>query len=269
VAVSLNQPSRPPLDAQLPAELSPPWTVEVLDRSPSTNAVVAERARAGESEGLVVVAEHQTAGRGRLDRTWETPERAALTFSVLLRPAVPDRSWPWLPLLAGLAVADGIIAAGGPPCELKWPNDVMYDGLKLAGLLVERVDTTHGPAAVLGIGLNVTTLRHELPVETATSLLLTGMLTADRSRLLSEVLLALDARYVAWRDADGDASRGLAQEYQHRCDTVGREVEVQLPTGERVHGTAVGVGAGGPLVVETSTGRIELSAGDVVHVRPT
>ena len=267
MAVTLQQPSRPPLDLQLLTDLPPPWTVEVLDRAPSTNAVVADRARSGNPEGLVVVAEHQTAGRGRLDRTWETPERAALTFSVLLRPEVPDRSWPWLPLLAGLAVADGVVAAGGPPCELKWPNDLMYDGLKLAGLLVERVDTPAGPAAVLGIGLNVTTLRHELPVDTATSLLLAGMLTADRTRLLEEVLQALDGRYRAWRGAGGDAGCGLAQEYERRCDTVGRRVQVRLPTGEPIEGTAAGIGPGGALLVDTAAGLVELNAGDVVHVR--
>ena len=120
----------------------------------------------GAGEGLVVVAEHQTAGRGRLDRTWETPARAALTFSVLLRPGSPPADWPWLPLLTGYAVARALREAGVPTPALKWPNDVLVDDRKVAGILVERVETPTGPAAVVGIGLNVAPTAEELPVAT-------------------------------------------------------------------------------------------------------
>jgi BirA family biotin operon repressor/biotin-[acetyl-CoA-carboxylase] ligase len=229
--------------------------------------VVAERARDGEDEGLVVVAEHQTAGRGRLDRSWETPARAALTFSVLLRPSVPDARWPWLPPLAGLAVTDGVVAAGGPPCELKWPNDMQYDGLKLGGILVERLDTDAGAAAVLGIGVNVSTRRHELPVETATSLVLAGMLNPDRSRLLVEMLAALGVRYDSWVLAGGDAAAGLAEQYAARCDTVGRRVRVHVPGGEVIEGRAAGLDADGGLLLDAGGRSVALSAGDVEHVR--
>jgi BirA family biotin operon repressor/biotin-[acetyl-CoA-carboxylase] ligase len=113
------------------------WSVELLAESPSTNAVVAARARAGTAEGLVVVADHQTAGRGRLDRTWVTPPRSALTFSVLLTPdRVPVARWPWLPLLAGVAVVAGVRRATGLGGALKWPNDVLLGESKLAGILV-------------------------------------------------------------------------------------------------------------------------------------
>ncbi len=114
--------------------------MEVVDEAPSTNALVVDRARRGEGHGLVVVAEHQTAGRGRLDRTWTTPARAALTLSLLVTPdEVPVARWPWLPLLTGLAVVEGVRRAGGPEVTLKWPNDVLLDGLKVGGILVERV----------------------------------------------------------------------------------------------------------------------------------
>ena len=119
----------------------------------------------------MVVAEHQTAGRGRLDRSWETPPRAALTFSVLLRPSVGPEQWPWLPLLTGYAVGTALRDAGFD-AGVKWPNDVLIGDLKVAGILVERVDTPTGPAAVLGVGLNVSTTAEELPVPTATSLAL-------------------------------------------------------------------------------------------------
>ena len=254
-------------------ERAPSWVqVEIVDTAASTNAIVADRARAGAPEGTVVVAEHQTAGRGRLGRSWETPPRAALTLSVLVRPtAVPDRAWPWLPLLTGLAVVDGIVAAGGPRCALKWPNDVMHDGLKLGGLLAERVDTPTGPAAVLGIGLNVSTLRRELPIETATSLRLAGHLTADRTTLLVHLLDELGRRYGDWVGHSGDAtagtSGGLLAAYHRSCGTLGQSVRVHLPSGQALEGTAASVDAEGALVVETADGPVVVSAGDVVHVR--
>src|SRR6185436_16421062 len=125
-------------------------------------------------EGLVVVAEHQTAGRGRLDRTWQTPARAALTVSVLLRPRTAAGDWPWFPLLAGCAAALALRRLGAL-VELKWPNDVLLGDAKLAGILTERVDTAPEPALVLGIGINVGMTSDELPVETATSLAVAGL----------------------------------------------------------------------------------------------
>ncbi len=240
----------------------------MVGSTPSTNAVVAERARAGEPEGLVVVAEHQTAGRGRLDRAWVTPPLSALTFSVLLRPGVPADRWPWLPLLAGTAVVEGLEEAGGPACSLKWPNDVTYDGLKLAGLLVERVETPGGPAAVLGIGLNVSTRRDELPVATAGSLVTAGMPDPDRTALLGHLLAALGRAHDHWVTAGGDPGQGLADTYTERCETIGQSVRVHLPSGSELLGTAVGIAQDGGLQVDDGTGVVTVSAGDVVHVRP-
>src|SRR3954452_11526568 len=131
------------------------YRVEVLDSTGSTNAVVAERARAGEPHGLVVIAEEQTRGRGRLDRTWVSPARAGLTFSLLVRPSGP---LSWVPLLAGVGVAQAIRRRCELDAVLKWPNDVLVVDRKLCGLLAEAVDG----AVVLGIGLNVTTRRDEL-----------------------------------------------------------------------------------------------------------
>lgn len=269
--VRVNGPdaSRPPLDLARLEQLAPAWTeVEVVEATPSTNVVVAEQAAAGGAEGLVVVAEHQTAGRGRLDRSWMTPPRAALTFSVLLRPQVADERWPWLPLLAGVAAVDAIEDAGGPPCALKWPNDVMYDGRKLAGLLVERVATPSGPAAVLGVGLNVSTTPEELPVPGADSLAGVGWSGLDRTLLLVQLLDALGRRLRRWTREAGDPGRGLLEDYQARCETVGRRVRVHLPSGADIVGTATGVAGDGGLVVDAGAGAVTVSAGDVVHVRP-
>jgi BirA family biotin operon repressor/biotin-[acetyl-CoA-carboxylase] ligase len=173
-----------------------------------------------------------------------------------------------LPLLAGTAVVDGIGAAGGPRCALKWPNDVMHDGRKLAGLLVERVESPAGPAAVLGIGLNVTTQPHELPVPTAGSLVTAGMPDPDRTGLLLHVLAALERTYREWVGAAGDPARGLAASYAEHCETLGRTVRVHLPSGKELVGTATGIAGDGGLRVDTGRDVVTVSAGDVIHVRP-
>ncbi|MGZ4445455.1 MAG: biotin--[acetyl-CoA-carboxylase] ligase [Nocardioides sp.] len=258
---------RPPLDKQrlldaLPTT-APGFTLEVVDEAPSTNALVAERARDGAPEGLVVVTEHQTAGRGRLDRTWETPDRAALTFSVLLRPTVVVAEWPWLPLLTGLAVASALTDAGAP-VGLKWPNDVLLGDDKLAGILLERIETSTGAAAVLGIGLNVSTTAEELPVQTATSLTLATGRSFDRTGLLLGILGRLRQQYDAWQAA---GSVVLRSAYAEACVTVGREVRVDLPSGGSFTGRASGVDDGGRLVVAGPDGEQAVGAGDVIHVR--
>lgn len=260
--MTADTPARPPLDETRLADVAD-WRVEVLPEADSTNAVVA--ARAAEPEGLVVVAEHQVAGRGRLDRSWQTPARAALTFSVLLRPDVPVARWPWLPLVAGYAVSTALREIAGPEdatgtAALKWPNDVLVGDRKVAGVLVELV----GDAAVAGIGLNVSTTAAELAgaglaEEETTSLALAGV-EIDRTELLVRILGVLRATTRAWADDPG----AFAMAYQARCATLGREVHVALPGGASVTGTAVGVDEHGRLLV----GETAIAAGDVLHVRP-
>jgi BirA family biotin operon repressor/biotin-[acetyl-CoA-carboxylase] ligase len=257
-------PARPPLDLDRLAT-APGLQVQVVPAAPSTNALVAERAHERAPEGLVVVAEHQTAGRGRLDRTWQTPDRAALTFSVLLRPAVPAARWPWLPLLTGYAVARAL-RAEGHDARLKWPNDVLLgpQERKVAGILVERIETPQGPAAVAGVGLNVSTVPEELPIPTATSLLIGSGVEPDRTGLLLAVLESLRDAYVEWLGGDGASLRAA---YLSSCVTVGRDVRVELPGGRALVGPATGIDAGGRLVVQGPDGEMAVGAGDVVHVR--
>jgi len=262
--VTADSAQRPPLDeARIAAGARPGLVVEVVAEAPSTNALVAERARQGAPEGLVVVADHQTAGRGRLDRTWETPAGTALTFSMLLRPTLPASEWPWLPLLTGLATAEALTAMGYA-AGVKWPNDVLIGERKVAGILVERVDTPDGPAAVVGLGLNTGMTADELPVPTATSLSLEPGPEGqpDRTDVLLGVLAAIRERYDAWQGGDD-----VATTYAAACVTVGREVRVDLPDGSAVEGTAIAVDASGRLVVQAAEGRHEVGAGDVVHVR--
>jgi BirA family biotin operon repressor/biotin-[acetyl-CoA-carboxylase] ligase len=201
-----------------------------------------------------------------MDRTWNSPPSAGLTFSLLVRPSVPISRWGWLPLLAGLALQQSI----GHSASLKWPNDVLLGPQrhKVAGILVQAGEG----AAVVGIGLNVTTTRAELPVETATSLLLEGFadLAGDRAGMLGAFLLRFGALFDAWEAADGDASRsGLAEQYRAACDTLGSAVAVDFGT-ESHNAEALDVDSDGRLLVRIegeSTPRA-LSAGDITHLRP-
>lgn len=259
-----------PLDTErLRAELSDAdslWrAVEVLPATGSTNADLAARARAGEAAGLVLATDHQLAGRGRLGRTWEAPAGSSISMSVLLRPEREHPAWTWLPLLAGLAVADSLRAIAGVAAVLKWPNDVLVDGGKICGILAERVDTPTGAACVLGMGINVHLSADQLPVPGATSL---AILRPGRSfvrvEVMATVLAALALLYHRWEDGR-DAQ--LRREYQARCDTLGRTVRVLSADASTVEGQAVGVDAEGRLHIRTAAGTRAFAAGEVTHLR--
>jgi BirA family transcriptional regulator, biotin operon repressor / biotin---[acetyl-CoA-carboxylase] ligase len=243
--------------------------LEVKAETGSTNADVSAAARAGEPEGLIVIAEQQNAGRGRRDRDWVSPARAGLTLSVLLRPGeVPNRNWGWLPLLAGVALQEAVQRIAEVDAALKWPNDLLVQDAKCAGILAEVA----GDAVVLGIGLNVTTRVDELPATTglaATSLQIAGAKSTDRDPLLKALLRGLARWYEGWRETGGDAELcGLLAAYRRGCSTIGRDVRVQLPVGEVLTGRATTVDTEGRLVIRTADGdEKRVSAGDVLHVR--
>ena len=261
---------RPPLSAAalrralvVPGAL---WgEIVVTAETGSTNADVAAAARAGAAEGLVVVAERQTAGRGRLDRQWTSPPRAGLAVSVLLRPRTSPRWYGWLPLLAGVALVETVRRLGEVDAVLKWPNDVLIDNRKCAGILAEAVPD----AVVLGIGLNVTLKESELPRPDATSLQLAGAACTDRDPLLRTFLRTLADRYERWSAAGGDPeASGLRQAYRLHCGTLGQRVRIALPDGATLAGLASDVDPTGRLVVTGPDGAARpVAAGDVVHVR--
>lgn len=236
------------------------WRVHRVASTGSTNSDVAAAARAGEPEGYVLVADEQTAGRGRLGRPWSSPAGSSLSVSILLRPGpVAGSRWSWLPLLVGVAVVDAVHDAAGLPANLKWPNDVLLEGGKLAGILVERVDTPAGPAAVAGVGLNVTAAP-----DGAASLMGTG---ATRDGVLDALLARLDHWYLRWRSQP--ELPDLAAAYRAACQTLGRDVRAELPSGEAMTGRALTVDDAGRLVIGTVTGELAVGAGDIVHLRPT
>lgn len=244
----------------------------------STNADVRAAALRGEAEGLVIGAEHQGAGRGRLDRGWDSPSGSGLLFSLLLRPPpqLPAPAWGWLPLLTGVAVLGAVRAAGAEPVRLKWPNDLVVPRStrtgaapgKVAGILLERVSTPDGAVAVVGVGINVD-LR-DLTTATVTSVAQQSDSDVDRAELLAAVLCTVEERYRAWVDVQGLAEMcGLARDYREVCATIGSGVRLALPGGQVVEGTARGVDSAGRLLVQDVTGVHAYAAGDVVHTRPT
>ncbi|MGH3227641.1 MAG: biotin--[acetyl-CoA-carboxylase] ligase [Streptosporangiaceae bacterium] len=288
-----------PLDAaRLSAAVVRPgglWrSVEVVPVTGSTNADLLARVAAGEPEGAVLAAEQQDAGRGRLGRSWVSPPRAALTFSVLLRPAqVPRARLGWLPLLAGVAVAAAIRDVAAVNAQLKWPNDVLAGPAgvlaggsgpaaaggqgsrvvppgKVGGILAEAA----GDAVVIGIGVNVSTGPAGLPPPgpgalPATSLRLQGSPDPDRERLLAGILAGLERRYRTWSRVLGDTERsGLRAEYTGLCATLGRRVRVELPGGRLLDGLAAGIDADGRLLVSVPPDAdLPVAAGDIVHLR--
>jgi BirA family biotin operon repressor/biotin-[acetyl-CoA-carboxylase] ligase len=254
---------RPPLNAPaLRRALVRPgslWTsLDVVPATGSTNTDLVARA-AGLAEGAVLVAEEQTAGRGRLDRAWSAPARSGLFLSVLLTPDVPVGRLAWLPLLTGVAVATGLARAAGVDTALKWPNDLLVtvggQERKAGGILAERAGD-HG--VVVGIGLNVTLRADELPVPTAGSLALADAVCTDRDPLLRAVLRSVEEWYRRWTEAGGDpAASGLQAAYAAGCATLGRTVRAELPGDRSLTGEAV-----------AGDGDGRVGVGDVVHLRP-
>jgi BirA family biotin operon repressor/biotin-[acetyl-CoA-carboxylase] ligase len=258
------------------------WTLDVVASTGSTNADLLARAAVEPAgpEGRVLVAEEQTAGRGRHGRAWLSVPGESLTFSVLLRPAsVPPDRRGWLSLLTGVAVASAVSTLGGVHAVLKWPNDVLAGDRKLAGILAEQ--SPDGAAVVVGVGLNVATPAGALPVAPSglapTSLAAeAGGVPVSRENLLLGLLDQLERWYIAFRADPDPRNAGLLAEYRALCATLGRPVRVELPGGRVLTGTAADIDADGRLLVrESAAGRqaapdtplVAVSAGDVVHVR--
>jgi BirA family transcriptional regulator, biotin operon repressor / biotin---[acetyl-CoA-carboxylase] ligase len=202
----------------------------------------------------------QRAGRGRLGREWLSPAGKCLSATVLVRTKrMREHEIGWLPLAAGLALADALDTLVADRAAIKWPNDVLVDDRKVAGILCERRRT----GVAVGFGVNLTLTSAELPTDTATSLTLEGAegtapVLADA--ILCHMLRSLDALLPAL------GTEPLRAAIAAELMTIGRDVRVELPSGT-LRGRAVGLGTGGELQVETDDGIVDVRAGDVVHVR--
>ena len=224
----------------------------------STNATALELAEAGSPEWTLVAAGHQTAGRGRLGRTWEDAPGRALLFSIVLRPTwlPPDRSG-LLPLAAGLAMTDAAREVAELDVRCKWPNDLLLDDHKVGGILAEsRVSSGRIDHAIVGIGVNL-----DPPGNVD---LATGLGDVDAGALLEAFLRAFAIRYGSNAPA---FIRSVVAAYPQRSATIGREVEATTTNGPRVRGRAIGVDDAGSLVLETPAGRVWITSGEVSHLR--
>lgn len=245
--------------------------LDVVSETGSTNADLLERVAKGESDRHVLLAEFQGSGRGRHARNWVTPRKAQIAVSVALTmPGMQPAGMGWLPLLTGISVVDALRSVAGVEADLKWPNDVLVGGKKVAGILAEVAQVTPDPVVVVGIGLNVALEAEELPVPTATSLLLENASTTDRTVLVSAMLDRLAEHWTRWHDRAWSVTE-LAQTYREHCGTLGRRVRAELPGDNRILGKAVDVDEQGRLVIAPDTGgeHFAVSAGDITHLRAT
>jgi BirA family biotin operon repressor/biotin-[acetyl-CoA-carboxylase] ligase len=243
-----------------------PWRrLSVVAEVGSTNADLLARAAAGENiDGVVLLAEHQIAGRGRSGRTWSATPRGQIIMSVGVGlHDVPREAWGWLPLAAGVATVDAVAATTGIRARLKWPNDVLAGEGKLAGILAEVA--TPLPVVVLGVGLNVSERPDDIAVPGATSLLALGA-APDRNDLARCLLQELGKRIANWRAAG--TRPALTDDYRVRSLTIGSRVRAVLPGGRDIVGVALAVDEQGRLRVDTGHGVTAISAGDIVHLRP-
>jgi BirA family biotin operon repressor/biotin-[acetyl-CoA-carboxylase] ligase len=243
--------------------------LDVVAETGSTNADLIARVAAGEDVAwAVLIAENQTAGRGRNGRSWSAVPRAQITMSVGVPvEGLPAAGWGWVPLITGLAVVDAVAEVTGIKVGLKWPNDVLdvHDGRKLAGILAEVA--TPSSVIVVGVGLNVSLRAEELPEPTATSLSVLGADDPDRGALIGALLRQLRRRVDVLTGAGG-ADADLVADYVANSLTISSRVRATLPGDRQVVGDALSIDDQGRLRIDTGGGVTVVSAGDIVHLRP-
>jgi BirA family transcriptional regulator, biotin operon repressor / biotin---[acetyl-CoA-carboxylase] ligase len=269
------QPSPPLTRDTIHSTLSTTWLgrrIELFDCLPSTNREAVQLAQADVEHGTVVVADSQTAGRGRLSRTWFSPAGANLYCSIILRTILPsDRlmEWlSWLPLISALAAAEAIEQVSSIHVSVKWPNDLLISERKVAGILCESgTGTRSGPFQVIGIGINVNVDHDDWPPDlrdSATSIWHEQKIIVDRNRLLAQLLLELEQ---CIDELAGHGTSRLALAYHQRCSTIGHTVKAALANGDTVVGLAEGIGQDGSLRVRPQATQPGSGTPEVVHLR--
>ncbi len=258
----------PLTDPRVGAMTHDAFEIEWFEEIGSTNTYLMERARGGSPGRQVAVADFQSAGRGRLDRRWEAPPRSALLVSVLVREQLAPEELYLATAVVALSGAAAAERASGARPGLKWPNDLIFEQGKVAGILAEADPTAPGgrpgtTAVVIGMGMNLTWPGP--PGVGGTSLLDVSGTTVERDQMLALFLDELDGRLELLGSSQG--RRGILAEVERSLVTIGQEVLVELATGQ-VRGQATGLSPEGFLLVESDDGIIEVAAGDIVHLRP-
>ena len=249
---------RAPLDRKaISTQISQYWRVSVVEVTGSTQDDLVEKVEAGSALAKsVIVAEYQSAGRGRLDRTFIAPQSSALTFSLYIEPKVNRDEWSFIPLLAGLSMQEALTSLDeNAEVGIKWPNDLLINEKKIAGIISQA--TAKG--VVIGIGINVGMTTDELPVDHATSLALQEFSELNRNVILATFLNYFEVNLQLW-----ELGQTFTAQYRLASVTLGRQVEVTLPGGEIVRAEATGVSDTGALAL--NNGR-EITVGDVIHLR--
>ena len=240
--------------AEINRLITPYWRVSVVELTSTTQGDLVQRVREGAAHiGDVIVAEYQSAGRGRLNRSFEASKGTALLFSFYIEPKRNRDDWGWLPLIAGYSVANSLSAFNA---TVKWPNDILIRDKKVSGLIAEVV----GSGVVIGIGINVGMSESQLPVQNATSLLIEGAVDVTRNQILCEVLEQFEQHFLQW-DNGADEIQAL---YKQVSATLGKQVRVEYPGGASHAALAQSISETGALILDDGT---HVQSADVIHLR--
>ena len=249
---------RAPLDRKrISDEISQYWRVSVVDITGSTQDDLMQLVSSNQALAKSVIAsEYQSAGRGRLDRTFDAASMSALTFSMYIEPKVDKAEWSFLTLLAALSVREALASLDhSSHVAVKWPNDLMIGEKKCAGIIAQA--TAKG--VIIGIGINIGMNESELPVPTATSLAIENFQVLDRNIILGAILNHFEVNLQIW-----ELGKSFIAEYKEASSTIGADVEVLLPAGVSIKSKAIGVSDAGELILES--GEV-VTVGDVIHLR--
>lgn len=249
-------PSAPLDQSRISQNISSYWRVSVVELTGSTQDDLLKRVESSQAQnGDVLVANYQSHGRGRLERTFNAPPGSALLFSLYFKPTREKAEWGILTLIAGISVCDVLNTLLEKSVTLKWPNDLLIDGKKVCGLIAQVSEE----GIVLGIGINVEMTKQELPVPEATSLAIEGGSILDRNHICALILESLEENFLRF-----EAGEDFVEIYTNLSSTIGREVRVELPGGRKIESLAVGIDPTGALVLADGS---HISAGDVIHLR--
>ncbi len=244
-----------PLDISIiNAKVREYWRVNMVEVTTSTQSDLVKLVRSAKAHaGDVLTADYQSSGRGRLSRSFDAPAGTALLFSFYITPVRSRQDWGWISLIAGASVAQVLSHLNA---EVKWPNDILIKNKKISGIIAEAIEE----GIVIGIGINVGMKESELPVPSATSLLIQGAIEKERNQILIEFLNTFYINFTTW-DRGSDEMRAI---YRGLSATIGRPVRIEYPNGHFEVGTAVAISNAGELVLDAGT---HVQAGDITHLR--